>query len=316
MTKAPWFSSPAISIPASALADPTLKLRTKVILASIAAIAGPDGRTRPISKGVIAAACGLPATNLARELRELASAGWLEVSHQPGSSSVYQLKEPHLKDDTMEPVRKSEVSCSRAMTLAGAARRMSGRLAATPVTTRAATVVRVEDHDNSWLVSFSLPDNSTVSTIFQGGAKPCEIGDTANVDVRDWQGRKSIAGGAACGVHWVDHHPAPSTEIKEVELVVSELNRYATPAGRVFVSLLGRGEQFQAQASLPDTNVPRGIEVGSLIRISRRDGGLIAPDIHYRNILPERNLLPQLEFAGEAYVIERLSQGRAACMSQ
>ena len=296
MAKAQWISGRTISLPASALVDPKLKIRTKLILAAIAAVAGRNGHTKPISKGEIAAACGLPATNMARELRELVAAGWLEVSHQPGSSSIYRLKEPMPQAEDTKSVYKSEAPTTQSnMKMLGA-----------QMTTCAGTVAKMEKHNNSWLVSFSLPDASSVSTIFLVATRPCEIGDTAKVDVREWNGRKNIAGGAACGVHWISHHPSSPIELKVVEIVVSEFDRYATPAGHVLVSLLGKSDQLQAKASLPDAIVPKDIEVGSLIRISRRDGGLIVLDTG-QNILDEIDRPSRLEIAGDAYIIERLS---------
>jgi len=313
---APWFSSPAIALPASALADPSLKIRAKLILVSIASLAGADGSTAPLTKGAIAAACGLPATNLARELRELVAAGWLEVSRQPGASNVYQLHEPQVQPQSRNKpkVVAEAVAAQHAMPDFAPLRplqpgtdliplsKLRSRVSSAQVTTSQATVSKVEKHDNSWLVSFAFEDDSAVSTIFLGAAKPCEIGDTATVDVRTWQGRRSIAGGAACGVRWIDHHPAPRAEFKVVDLVVSELNRYATPAGRVYVSLLGQSDQWHAKASLPETNVPKGIDVGSLIRISRRDGGLITPEFAGADCAT--GMMPHLEIAGEGYVVQ------------
>lgn len=295
MAKTQWFSGRTISLPASALVDPKLKIRTKLILAAIAAVAGRNGRTKSISKGEIAAACGLPATNMARELRELVAAGWLEVSRQPGSSSIYRLKEPKPRPNNAVSVYGFKVKVPTT--------RSEMKMSDARMTTCTGTVAKMEKHNNSWLVSFTLPDASSVSTIFLVATKPCEIGDTAKLDVREWNGRKNIAGGAACGVHWINHHPSSPIEFKVVEIVVSEFDRYATPAGHVFVSLLGKSDQLQAKASLPDAIVPKGIEVGSLIRISRRDGRLIVLDTD----LDEIDQPSRLEIAGDAYIIERLS---------
>ncbi|MDP1527104.1 MAG: helix-turn-helix domain-containing protein [Rhodocyclaceae bacterium] len=307
MAKAQWFFGRTVSLPASALADPKLKIRSKLILAAIAAIAGRSGRTKPISKGEIAAACGLPATNLARELRELVAAGWLEVSRQPGSSSIYRLNEPKPQAMDAGAVSKPDVPTTQPNTP------NKLRMSDTRVTTCIGTVTKMEKHNNSWLVSFTLTDESTVSTIFPGVLNPCETGDSAHLYVREWQGRKIISGGFSTGVHWINHHPPVPVDLKTVEIVVSELDHYATPAGRVYVSIVGKSDTMQAKASFPETQVPREIEVGSLVRISRRDGGLMSPDIT-QNVFSGLPPVSQLEIAGESFIVESIGpQGTVAC---
>jgi len=218
-----WFSGRAACIPLVALADTRLKTRTRLVLLALAALAGRDGRTGTLSKGEIAARCGLPATNLARELRELVAAGWLSVERQPGASSVYRLSlPPDLADetDTAPPAgeaRRAKTDASRpsrgprrkttptvtADDATDGATSVAARILAQPV-----KVARMRRHGNSWLVSFTLDDRAMVSTIFPGPCQPCAPSDTAMLDVRNWRGRLSIAGGAAAGVHWLSHHPA------------------------------------------------------------------------------------------------------------
>lgn len=272
MNEIQWFSGDSAILPVAALENPDLKIRTKLVLAAIASHAGPDGLTPAIGKKAIAARAGLPATNLARELRELVESGWLEIRRQPGTNSVYRLKTP-----------------------GAAAPAVSERLADAPVSTREATVATVTRHGNSWHVAFTLEDGSRVGTIFTECDRPCEPGETARLKVREWKGRKGIAGGAAGGIEWIDHQPVPPPiEARSFELVVSDFKRFGTPAGLIYVSFKAAGDGITASAMLAEQHLPAGVADGARIRVSRGDG---APIAVWRSEA-------HLEIGGNGYVIE------------
>lgn len=287
MAEAQWFSGDYGVVPLKALANPDLKIRTKLVFASIASCAGPDGCTPAISKKTIAARAGLPATNLARELRELVESGWLEVERQPGANSAYRLRMPGAKTKQQPSQANFPVPVGKPTAAA--------RLADAPVVIQTGTVATVERHGNSWLVAFTLEDGSRVGTLFTDCDEPCEPGDTARIKVREWKGRKGIAGGAANGIQWMRHHPVPPPiEARSFELGVSGLKRFGTPAGRMYISFTAQGGSLRASAMLPEQQLPAGVTDGARIRVSRSDGSLITVGRKESH----------LEISGNDYVIE------------
>lgn len=287
MAEAQWFSGDCGIVPLKALANPELKIRTKLVLASIASCAGPDGCTPAISKKTIASRAGLPATNLARELRELVESGWLEVERQPGANSAYRLRMPgEAKTRSYQTTQNLPVPVKATA---------AGRLADAPVTTQTGAVATVTRHGNSWLVAFALEDGSRVGTLFTDCDEPCKPGDTARIKVREWKGRKGIAGGAANGIQWLRHHPVPPPiEARSFELGVSGLKRFGTPAGRMYISFNAQGDMLRASAMLPEQQLPAGVADGARIRVSRSDGSLMTVG----------RKESYLEISGNDYVIE------------
>lgn len=287
MTDVRWFSGESAILPVAALANPDLKIRTKLVFAAIASLVGPDGLTPAIGKKAIAARAGLPATNLARELRELVESGWLEVRRQPGTNSIYRLKTPDVQG-----------SSPRARAAEPDPVPVEQRLSDAPVITRKATVAMVTRHGNSWHVAFSLEDDSRVGTIFTECDRPCEPGETAYLKVREWKGRKGIAGGAAGGIEWIDHKPVPPPIVaKAFDLVVSDLKRFGTPAGLIYASFNAAGAEITASAMLAEQQLPPGIGDGARIRVARADG---APITVWRSEA-------HLEIGGNGYVVELLA---------
>lgn len=283
-----WFSGDYGILPIEVLANPDLKIRTKLVLAAIASLAGPDGLTPAIGKKTIAARAGLPPTNLARELRELADSGWLEVRRQPGTNSIYRLRTPDARGDSPQA---QDVSGSIQLPA-------EQRLSDAPVVIRKATVAMVTRHGNSWHVAFVLEDGSRVGTIFTECDRPCEPGETANLKVREWKGRKGIAGGASGGIEWLVHKPVPSPIVaRAFELVVSDLKRFGTPAGLIYASFAAAGDGITASAMLPEQQLPAGLVDGLRIRVARADGAVMTV---WRSE-------PHLDIGGNGYVIELLT---------
>lgn len=286
--EARWFSGPAILLPLAALADPALKVRTKLVLAAIASHAGPDGITPAIGKKAIAASAGLPPTNLARELRELVDGGWLEVRRQPGTNSIYRLRIPRGRDGGAEA--RAEPGSAQMPA--------EQRLSDAPVVTRKATVAMVTRHGNSWHVAFTLEDGSRVGTIFTECDRPCEPGETAYLKVREWKGRKGIAGGAADGIEWIVHKPVPPPIVaKSFDLAVSDLKRFGTPAGLIYASFSAAGDGITASAMLAEQQLPAGLADGARIRVARADGAAMTV---WRSE-------PHLDIGGNGYAIELLA---------
>lgn len=274
-----------LTVPIELLADPDLKIRTKLVFVALASYAGEDGCTPAISKKTIASRAGLPSTNLAREIRELVESGWLEVQRQPGTNSIYRLKtagpNSHSTPAQALPVQPSAVP--------------EERLADAPVIAKIATVTMVVRHGSSWHVAFSLEDDSRVSTIFTDCDKPCEPGDTANIMVRAWKGRKGIAGGAANGIQWIQHKPVPPPiEAKQFELRVVNLQRFGTPNGLIYVSFSAEGNDIRASAMLAEHQLPAEVTNGSRIRVSRGDGCLMTVG----------RVESHLDISGKGFVIE------------
>lgn len=282
-----WFSGDYGILPIEVLANPDLKIRTKLVLAAIASLAGPDGLTPAIGKKAIAARAGLPPTNLARELRELVESGWLEVRRQPGTNSIYRLKTPDVQGGS-----------PRAQAAEPAPLPAEQRLSDAPVVTRKATVAMVTRHGNSWHVAFSLEDGSRVGTIFTECDRPCEPGETAYLKVREWKGRKGIAGGAADGIEWIVHKPVPPPIIaKSFDLAVSDLKRFGTPAGLIYASFSAAGDGITASAMLAEQQLPAGLADGARIRVARADGAAMTV---WRSE-------PHLDIGGNGYAIELLA---------
>lgn len=282
-----WFSGDYGILPIEVLANPDLKIRTKLVLAAIASLAGPDGLTPAIGKKAIAARAGLPPTNLARELRELVESGWLEVRRQPGTNSIYRLKTPDVQGGS-----------PRTQAAEPAPLPAEQRLSDAPVVTRKATVAMVTRHGNSWHVAFSLEDGSRVGTIFTECDRPCEPGETAYLKVREWKGRKGIAGGAADGIEWIVHKPVPPPIVaKSFDLAVSDLKRFGTPAGLIYASFRAAGDGITASAMLAEQQLPAGLADGARIRVARADGAAMTV---WRSE-------PHLDIGGNGYAIELLA---------
>lgn len=282
MAETHWFAGDFGIVPIEVLADPDLKIRTKLVLAALASHAGADGRTPAISKKTIASRAGLPPTNLAREIRELVESGWLEVQRQPGANSIYRLKTPGARPRSA-PEPASPVPAPEE------------RLADAPVISKIATVTMVARHGSSWHVAFSLEDDSRVGTIFTDCDKPCEPGDTANIKVREWKGRKGIAGGAANGIQWIRHKPVPPPiEAKSFELLVADFKRFGTPTGLIYVSFSAEGNEIKASAMLAERQLPADVTNGSRIRVSRSDGGLMTVG----------RVEAHLDISGNGFVVE------------
>jgi hypothetical protein len=289
MTETQWFSGECGILPLKALANPDLKIRTKLVLASIASCAGPDGRTAAISKKTIASRAGLPATNLARELRELVDSGWLEVERQPGANSAYRLRMPGTKARQTIPVAPQQTM----LVPVGPVPVL--RLADAPIILQTGTVESVTRHNNSWLVVFLLDDDSRITSLFTECSQPCRVGETAHLRVREWKGRKGIAGGATNGIHWLRRHPLPPPiEARYFDLGVSQLRRFGTPAGRMYISFTAANDLLSASAMLPEQQLPTGVADGSRIRVSRSDGTLISVAGNE----------PHFEISGREFVIE------------
>lgn len=305
--KEQWFSGRGVLIPLAALADTRLKGRSKLVLAAIASFAGPDGRTPAISKSEIAAVAGVTATNLARELRELIQAGWLAVDHQPGANSVYRLAAPEGGGGVASAVPGSDLVVRPRGGLVksasgGTAHRSVGdedRLVDAPVFSRMAVVTAVAPIGRGSLVTFALDDGGQISTIFPDDAQPCQVGDTAQLQVRQWRQRMSIAGGSTSGVRWIAHRPGQRLpEAAAFDFLVSAVDRYATPSGLIFVSFVGEHSELRAVASVQEKFVPAGLANGMRIRVSRRDGALVCATPGCP--------LPQLDIVSDKFRIELL----------
>lgn len=304
-----WFSGRAVTIPLALLADGRLKGRSKLVLAAIASFAGPDGRTPAISKSEIAATAGIVATNLARELRELERSGWLKIEHRPGAHSRYRLTFPA----ALAPVLAQQKGACTTLALpkpqasdfsapSCVMRRpltRGERLADAPVFSRQAVVIAVAAAGRGSVVTFALEDGTPIATIFPDDVQPCQIGDRAQLQVRQWRRRWCIAGGSASGVRWIERHPGPRLPIAPAfEFLVSGFDRYATPSGQVFVSFIGEHDALRAVASVPEKCVPRGLTNGRRIRVSRRDGAWLHPSPGCP--------LPQLDIYSDQFRIELL----------
>ncbi len=276
-----------LTVPIALLADPDIKIRTKLVFVALASYAGEDGCTPAISKKTIASRAGLPPTNLAREIRDLVESAWLEVQRQPGTNSIYRLKTPGPEPEPQSsPEQDLPVRASAAP---------EERLADAPVIAKIGTVSMVIRHGSSWHVVFALEEDSRVSTIFTDCDKPCEPGDTANLNVREWKGRKGIAGGAANGIHWIKHKPVPPPiEARIFEMQVANFKRFGTPNGLIYVSFNAEGNEIRASAMLAEHQLPAEVTNGSRIRISRSDGRLMTVG----------RVESHLDISGKGFVIE------------